>query len=253
MGRIDGDLIPFASGASHLGIDAFGQSAFDISTLNPFGNIHVVSGILHDPLYGGSGVIRFNQELSALDFSRNGGLDFDILPTSGQIVESIREVGTGESRLSGTSFPTTGLFNGRKFFRTDLGAEFTYFENLGNKWLGELESDGAGRNGTQSNNAYLRRYNGMVMNGTLGIEIPYDITIVGFTWRHNTSSATGNYAITRNGTVVSTVANGGANAGSNTGLNVDFDANANLAFRWQDASASVTSPQVRVLFRRRAV
>lgn len=44
---------------------------------------------------------------------------------------------------SGTAFPTTGLFVGRQFFRTDLIEWYTY---TGTQWVGELYAVSMGRN-----------------------------------------------------------------------------------------------------------
>lgn len=73
MAKLEGDLVPLTSGTSHLGINSNGNGAFDISSLNPFGNIHQLSGIFHNQ-NGSSGVIRFG--LNNFEFSNNGGITF---------------------------------------------------------------------------------------------------------------------------------------------------------------------------------
>lgn len=73
MAKLEGDLVPLTSGTSHLGINSNGNGAFDISSLNPFGNIHQLSGIFHNE-NGSSGVIRFG--LNNFEFSSNGGITF---------------------------------------------------------------------------------------------------------------------------------------------------------------------------------
>lgn len=70
---LDGDIIPYVSGQSSLGINSDGNGAFDISSLNPFGNIHQLSGIFHNQ-NGSSGVIRF--ALNNFEFSNDGGITF---------------------------------------------------------------------------------------------------------------------------------------------------------------------------------
>lgn len=108
MGLIDGDLVPFASGESHLGIDAFGADAFDTSSISPFGHIHFTSGIIHDPLHGQSGVLRYNHNLRAFEASADGGVTFDTVPTSGQINETVTNLqflGLGVWRYSNTTTP----------------------------------------------------------------------------------------------------------------------------------------------------
>jgi len=73
---LDGDIIPYVSGQSSLGINSGPGSAFDISSLRPFNNVHLVSGIWHDPMLGQSGVIRFSQAAGAFQASTDGGLTF---------------------------------------------------------------------------------------------------------------------------------------------------------------------------------
>ena len=77
------DLVPGASGRAHLGVDGGPNvGAFDITSIRPFGHIHLVSGVFHDPLYGSSGVVRYNQVNQCLEVSVNGGIGFDCLLTS---------------------------------------------------------------------------------------------------------------------------------------------------------------------------
>jgi len=90
---IDGDLIPSTSGQSSLGVDSTGNSAFDISSIKPFSHIHLVSGVWHDPLYGQSGVIRFNQQAGTFQVSVNGGLTFQDISTGAGGITSIGVIG----------------------------------------------------------------------------------------------------------------------------------------------------------------
>jgi len=78
--RIDGDLVPANSGISHLGING-GDLGFNISTLTPFGQIHQVSGVFHDPILGQSGILRYNRETPAFEVSVDGGLTFQQIQT----------------------------------------------------------------------------------------------------------------------------------------------------------------------------
>ena len=73
MVKLEGDFVPLTSGTSNLGINSDGNGAFDISSLNPFGNIHQLSGIFHNQ-NGSSGVIRFS--LNNFQFSSDGGITF---------------------------------------------------------------------------------------------------------------------------------------------------------------------------------
>ena len=92
---INGDLIPVASGWSNLGVDVSpnGQDAFDISTLAPFGQIHMVSGVFHDPIMGQSGVIRYNRQRAAFQTSVDGGLTFFDIATGATVVTSVGVLG----------------------------------------------------------------------------------------------------------------------------------------------------------------
>ena len=86
-----GDLIPQASGSSHLGVDGSGPStspAFDANTIIPFGQIHQISGVYHDPLLGQSGILRFSLEAGAFQVSVNGGRTFNNL-SAGAGVDSV--------------------------------------------------------------------------------------------------------------------------------------------------------------------
>jgi len=108
---INGDLIPFASGLGHLGVDGSVGDAtggFDISTLAPFGHIHMLSGVWHDPMQGQSGVMRFNLAMQRFEVSVDGGSSFQGLTTAGSAVSSVGVLGgadlTGDVDLS----PATG-------------------------------------------------------------------------------------------------------------------------------------------------
>lgn len=153
-------------------------------------------------------------------------------------------------QLAGTVFPTTDLYDGRQFFRTDLNHMFTYFEGYGGKWLGDLDSDGVGRNGAQTGGSYLRRYNGLLTDASLGLEIPWDITIVGFSWRQG-AGAEGSYIVRRDGSDISTINTATAGTGSDMTLNDDFNSGANLSVFWSSVN-TIDNPQVQVWWRRRA-
>jgi hypothetical protein len=139
---------------------------------------------------------------------------------------------------------------GDAVYRTDLGCLFLYDAPRG-KWLGELESDGAGYNGDHGN-TYLRRYNGSDMSASIGIYIPYDLTIVGLTmvWAN---ARTGSVHVVRSGTDILTVPFASATtAVADMNLNADFAAGGILAFRTSGHSSALTSPQLRCWWRRRA-
>jgi len=89
MVRLNGDLIPGSSGQAHLGVNGGVGDAFDITTLTPFGHIHMNSGVWHDPMTGQSGVLRYSQAASAFQISIDGGRTFNNLVTSAGTVTSV--------------------------------------------------------------------------------------------------------------------------------------------------------------------
>ena len=91
MAKTVGDLYPRASGQANLGVEQnVGLGSFT-TDIRPFGHIHQNSGVFHDALLGESGVMRYTRQHPAFEISVDGGKTFGILPTSGQIDESIRE------------------------------------------------------------------------------------------------------------------------------------------------------------------
>mgnify|MGYP001260745054 FL=1 len=95
---INGDLVPSVSGRANLGINATTSAGgFDITTLRPFGNIHLNSGIFHDSLYGQSGVLRYSRQAAAFQVSVDGGLTFANLSAGG--VDSVGVL--GDANLTG--------------------------------------------------------------------------------------------------------------------------------------------------------
>lgn len=93
MVRLNGDLIPGGSGQAHLGVNGGVGGAFDITTLTPFGNIHMNSGVWHDPMTGQSGVLRYSQAAGAFQISIDGGKTFTALVTSAGTVTSVGQLG----------------------------------------------------------------------------------------------------------------------------------------------------------------
>lgn len=109
---INGDLVPSVSGFSNLGINVSsnGRNAFDITTLRPFGSVHLVSGVFHDPLHGQSGVLRYNRQLPGFEISVDGGLTFNQVATGAGAVSSIGVI--GDTNLTGNvdlAVPTSGF------------------------------------------------------------------------------------------------------------------------------------------------
>lgn len=110
MPRINGDLLPGSSGTAHLGVDAAGATAFDITSITPFGSIFQLSGVWLDPILGQSGVIRYSRAQAAFQVSVDGGLTFSNLVTAGGTVTSIGVV--GDANLTGAvdlASPTSGF------------------------------------------------------------------------------------------------------------------------------------------------
>jgi hypothetical protein len=93
MVRLNGDLIPGSSGQAHLGINGGVGGSFDITTLTPFGNIHMNSGVWHDPMSGQSGVLRYSQAAGAFQISIDGGRTFTALVTNAGTVTSVGQLG----------------------------------------------------------------------------------------------------------------------------------------------------------------
>ena len=93
MVRLNGDLIPGSSGQAHLGVNGGVGDAFDITTLTPFGHIHMNSGVWHDPLTGQSGVLRYSQAAGAFQISIDGGRTFSDLTTGATTVTSVGVIG----------------------------------------------------------------------------------------------------------------------------------------------------------------
>lgn len=100
MPKLNGDIVPSSSGIAHLGINGGpGAGQFDITSLNPFGHIHMLSGIWHDTLLGQSGVLRFDYAGGAFQVSVDGGITFNDLLTGATVVSSIGVL--GDANLTG--------------------------------------------------------------------------------------------------------------------------------------------------------
>jgi hypothetical protein len=75
-----GDLLPRGSGTASLGVEQISANEFS-SDIRPFAHIHMLSGILHDPVQGTSGVFRFSRAQNDFEVSVDGGLTFIKLQT----------------------------------------------------------------------------------------------------------------------------------------------------------------------------
>lgn len=109
---INGDLIPRASGRSHLGVDGTTNlGGFDFSSIRPFGHVHMESGVFHHAFATGweSGVIRFNAGVPAFQVSLDGGITFNNLVTNATVVTSVGVIG-GANLVGNVDFTSTSGF-----------------------------------------------------------------------------------------------------------------------------------------------
>jgi len=91
MTKINGDLIPSASGIANLGVNGNAVGAYDIASIAPFAHIHMNSGVFHDTLAGESGVLRYSRAANAFQVSVDGGKTFNNI--SAGAVTSIGVIG----------------------------------------------------------------------------------------------------------------------------------------------------------------
>jgi hypothetical protein len=91
MTKINGDLIPIASGVANLGVNGNAAGAYDITSIAPFAHIHQNSGVFHDSETGQSGVLRYSQAAGAFQISIDGGRTFSNLSAGG--VSSVGVIG----------------------------------------------------------------------------------------------------------------------------------------------------------------
>ena len=144
----------------------------------------------------------------------------------------------------GSAFPATPIA-GRMFYRTDLDLPFWYDATRA-KWLGELESDGAGVV-TQAGAGYLRRFAGAPMAATVGIYIPYAVTIVGISYSMAAAVA-GNFEIRRAGTAVATISHAASANNADMTLDANFAAGGVLSI--YNSAGTVNNVQIRLWWRR---
>lgn len=152
-----------------------------------------------------------------------------------------------ENSHSGTTFPASP-HDGFFFYRTDLQWWFV-FDDTRSKWLGELETQGAGSNGNTTSGSYFNLFDGMVMSATQGILIPYDITITGITMKNN-NTVTTDIIVRRNGTNISTLSVSSSDSDSDLTLNDNFAANG--IFSVFNSGSTVNDTQIRIYYKRRA-
>lgn len=109
-----------------------------------------------------------------------------------------------ENTRAGTSFPSAP-FDGQPFYRTDLDFDFNWDLGRG-KWLGPLETHQFSRAGTTSAGQVLRYGGNLIADpfGTTAFYLPYDITIVGISCGHASTSSAGDELVIIDQTSAST-------------------------------------------------
>lgn len=180
----------------------------------------------------------------------NFGSSFEVVAETPGTSGGQANISINNDMTAGTAFPLSPT-DGQSFYRTDLQWQF-YYDGAKSKWLGELEWDGGGFNGNVGNNNYLRRWNGMTMSATLGIHIPYNITIIGISLAHN-GSVNGDLFVRRNGVNVAGAFLDVASTATASDMTLDADMTAGgvMSLYWTNADGSLSSPQCRIWYRRR--
>jgi hypothetical protein len=238
------------AGPSHFLAEAMIVHA-DASMSNVAGSIdriEIDSGAQASMTQGGEILLSPGDMLEIHTRNDDDLLEANTVTVSGQCSFNLMLAGVPTAgNEEGTIFPPSGQrYNGQQFFRTDLNDQFTLRNG---KWLGELLNSGGGRNGTQPASAYLRRYNGMPMSDTLGIVMPYDVTVIGLSWAMATG-VLGDFQIRRDGVIISSVSTNSNSKGATIELNDDFGTAGVLGIYWEGIAAC-TNPQVTVFYRRR--
>jgi len=164
VARFNGDIIPASSGQAHLGIDGSLGDAFDITTLTPFGHIHMNSGVWHDPILGQSGVIRYSRAAAAFQISVDGGRTFNDLVTSAGTVTSVGII--GGANLTG-NVDVASQASGFIAITDNGGASPIFFavDNLGLSGLWRFPTQGF--NGSVVNE--LTDFNGTKVQGSVSV------------------------------------------------------------------------------------
>lgn len=164
MAKLNGDLIPSSSGQAHLGVNGGVGDSFDITTLSPFGHIHMISGVWHDPILGQSGVIRYSRAANAMQVSVDGGLTFNDLVTGATVVTSIGVI--GDTNLTGhvdLASPASGFIS--IFDTADASPIRFAVDNLGLSGLWRFPTQGF--NGSVVNE--LTDFNGTKVQGSVSV------------------------------------------------------------------------------------
>jgi len=164
---------------------------------------------------------------------------------------------------SGSAFPTTYLYHGRRFFRTDLGEWFTYYngEDWGSPavpaWVGDqVLVYGFGRNtsSTAGTVSLMAVGNAGVTTSDTGYRLPYNCFLTGGTIQNGNSvlSIGGSFAVKLNSSGAWSLSfSGGATRSSNTSNWVEADSGDILWAECTQSSGTITDPIGTVFARRR--
>ena len=155
--------------------------------------------------------------------------------------------------LSGDAFPTGSVDNGRIFYRTDLREWFQYVSAI-SRWLGQEQKLLFGNNGVAINNIYMRHIASIITTGTdFGYEIPYDITITGFTAKWTTGVTSGTWRVRREGSNIAAIPHPGGTIARIVDMTLgdDFDADGIMQVYMDTFNTTINRPTCMVFFRRR--
>ena len=112
-----GDLLPQQSGSAAIGVNF--RNGAPTNTILPYNNIHFVSGVIHDPMLGVSGVIRFAKNFGEVtsqipfgvfrgfELSADGGKTFGLKVGS---AEDTLIPGTAHAIITGPDNASSYLF-----------------------------------------------------------------------------------------------------------------------------------------------
>lgn len=155
--------------------------------------------------------------------------------------------------IAGDAFPAD-VTDGRLFYRTDLGMWFQRVAVLP-AWLGQQEVLLFGNNATSLNNSYMRHIASIITSGTnFGYEIPYDITITGFTAKWVTGVTSGTWRVRREGVNVEAIPHPGGTVVRvvNMALSGAFAADGIMQVYMDTFNVAIDKPTCMVFYRRRA-
>ena len=123
------DQVASSSGQVHLGIDGGPNTdAFDIGSLSPFGHIHMISGVIHDPILGQSGIIRFQYATPGFYVSLDGGVSFSQLLDVNSVFSTIS--GLNAQYQVGNYIETLEAFGNVELIANETKTRFSSLGNI---------------------------------------------------------------------------------------------------------------------------